>query len=74
VRVLMIEDEKRMALLLQKALQEKNHSAVTAFTGNDGLSTAQESNFDVIVLDLILPGRSRGCRALRCCRTESLLS
>jgi DNA-binding response OmpR family regulator len=45
-----------MALLLKKALEEKNHSAVTAFTGNDGLSTAQESNFDVIVLDLMLPG------------------
>jgi DNA-binding response OmpR family regulator len=56
VRVLIIEDEKRMALLLKKALEEKNHSAVTAFTGNDGLSTAQESNFDVIVLDLMLPG------------------
>jgi DNA-binding response OmpR family regulator len=56
VRALIIEDEKRMALLLKKALEEKNHSAVTAFTGNDGLSTAQESNFDVIVLDLMLPG------------------
>jgi DNA-binding response OmpR family regulator len=54
VRALIIEDEKRMALLLKKALEEKNHSAVTAFTGNDGLSTAQESNFDVIVLDLML--------------------
>lgn len=56
MRALIIEDEKRMALLLKKALEEKNHSAVTAFTGNDGLSTAQESNFDVIVLDLMLPG------------------
>jgi DNA-binding response OmpR family regulator len=45
-----------MALLLKKALEEKNHSAVTAFTGDDGLITAQESNFDVIVLDLLLPG------------------
>lgn len=56
MRVLIIEDEKRMALLLKKALEEKNHLAVTAFTGNDGLSTALESNFDVIVLDLMLPG------------------
>jgi len=56
VRVLIIEDEKRMALLLKKALEEKNHSAVTAFTGPDGLSAAQEGNFDAIVLDLMLPG------------------
>jgi two-component system response regulator MprA len=56
VRVLIIEDEKRMALLLKKALEEKNHSALTAFTGPDGLSAAQESNFDAIVLDLMLPG------------------
>ncbi len=45
-----------MALLLKKALEEKNHSAVTAFTGPDGLFAAQQSNFDVIVLDLMLPG------------------
>jgi DNA-binding response OmpR family regulator len=56
MRVLIIEDEKRMALLLKKALEEKNHSAVTAFNGQEGLSTAQESNFDAIVLDLMLPG------------------
>ena len=58
-----------MALLLKKALEEKNHSAFTAFTGLDGLSAAQESNFDAIVLDLMLPGldgfelirKLRGC-------------
>src|ERR1700752_2912380 len=56
MRVLIIEDEKRMALLLKKALEEKNHSASTAFTGPDGLSAAQVGNFDAIVLDLMLPG------------------
>jgi DNA-binding response OmpR family regulator len=56
LRVLIVEDEKRMALLLKKALEEKNHLAVTAFTGPDGLFAAQQNNFDAIVLDLMLPG------------------
>jgi len=56
MRVLIVEDEKRMALLLKKALEEKNHSAVTAFAGQDGLFAAQQNDFDVIVLDLMLPG------------------
>jgi DNA-binding response OmpR family regulator len=45
-----------MALLLKKALEEKNHSAVAVFTGDDGLFAAQQNTFDVIVLDLMLPG------------------
>jgi DNA-binding response OmpR family regulator len=56
MRFLVIEDEKRMALLLKKALEEKNHSVVTAFAGEEGLFAAQQGGFDAIVLDLMLPG------------------
>jgi DNA-binding response OmpR family regulator len=58
MRFLIIEDEKRMALLLKKALEEKNHSVVLVFAGDEGLLTAQQGGFDAIVLDLMLPGRN----------------
>ena len=55
MRVLIVEDEKRMAHLLKKSLEEKSHSVVLAFTGQDGLTEAQNQDFDAIVLDLMLP-------------------
>lgn len=55
MRFLIIEDEKRMALLLKKALEEKNHSVTVAFAGDEGLFVAQQGGFDAIVLDLMLP-------------------
>ncbi len=56
LRFLIVEDEKRMAQLLQKVLEEKNHTVVVASTGPDGLSAAQSEDFDAIVLDIMLPG------------------
>ncbi|HEY1946035.1 MAG TPA: response regulator transcription factor [Bryobacteraceae bacterium] len=55
LRFLIIEDEKRMALLLKKALEEKNHSVIVAFAGDEGLFAAKQGAFDAIVLDLMLP-------------------
>jgi two-component system copper resistance phosphate regulon response regulator CusR len=45
-----------MALLLTRALQEQECSVQTAFTGPDGLRLARSSVFDVITLDVMLPG------------------
>jgi DNA-binding response OmpR family regulator len=45
-----------MAQLLQKLLEEKNHSVVVCSSGPDGLVAAQSGDFDAIVLDIMLPG------------------
>lgn len=42
--------------MLKKSLEEKGHSAVLAFDGLLGLSYAEEGDFDVMVLDIMLPG------------------
>lgn len=44
-----------MALLLRKALEEKNHFVVVALAGDEGLFAARQGGFDAIVLDLMLP-------------------
>ncbi len=56
MRVLIVEDEKRMAALLKKGLEEENHSATLAHDGPAGLEMAELYEFDAIVLDIMLPG------------------
>lgn len=56
MRVLIVEDEKGMAELLKKGLEEENHRVTLAFDGREALEFAELYEFDVIVLDLMLPG------------------
>ncbi len=56
MRVLVVEDERRMADLLRTGLTEEGHSVAVASTGPDGLALAEAEDFDVIVLDVLLPG------------------
>ena len=56
MRVLIVEDEKKLADLLKKGLDEDGHIATVAHTGVDGLECAQASRFDAVVLDVMLPG------------------
>lgn len=56
MRVLVIEDDAAMAGLLQKGLQEENHVASVASDGRGGLELAENYQFDVIILDWMLPG------------------
>jgi two-component system, OmpR family, copper resistance phosphate regulon response regulator CusR len=57
VRVLIVEDERKLAQVLVNALESEHYDVVTAATGDDGLTRATIEAFDVIVLDLMLPGR-----------------
>jgi DNA-binding response OmpR family regulator len=55
MRVLIIEDDRSMAGLLQKGLEEENQVVSVAFDGQAGLDIAKSYEFDVIVLDWMLP-------------------
>jgi DNA-binding response OmpR family regulator len=55
MRVLIVEDERAMAELLKKGLEEENHRAALAFDGVQALELARTYEFDAIVLDLMLP-------------------
>jgi len=56
MRVFVIEDDRRMAALLQQVLREDGHQAVVAHNGSEGIAIMLDSEFDVIVLDVMLPG------------------
>jgi DNA-binding response OmpR family regulator len=56
MRILIVEDDKRLARQLKKGLDEHSHSASLALDGREGLEAAQQGGFDVLVLDVMLPG------------------
>jgi DNA-binding response OmpR family regulator len=58
VRILVVEDERKLAQVLESALQAEHYDVVVAATGEDGFFRANAESFDLIVLDLMLPGRS----------------
>ena len=67
MRVLVVEDEARMAGLLKRALQEEGHAVDVAADGQEGLWLATENAYAAIVLDVMLPGLDGFgvCRRLR---------
>lgn len=67
MRILIIEDEAKMRDLLRDGLREHGHAVVTAADGLDGVTLAGEHRFDIILLDLMLPGLD-GWRVMRLLR------
>ena len=67
MRVLVVEDEVRMAALIRRGLEEDGYAVDVATNGPDGLWQAGEFVYDAIVLDVMLPGRDgfEVCRELR---------
>jgi len=55
MRVLIVEDEHRIANSIKKGLEQERYAVDTAYTGNDGFDLASTEEYDVIVLDLMLP-------------------
>jgi two-component system copper resistance phosphate regulon response regulator CusR len=57
VKILIIEDEAKTAAYLQKGLSEEGFVADTAATGDEGYKLASGNPYDLIILDVMLPGR-----------------
>ncbi|HLX72324.1 MAG TPA: response regulator transcription factor [Verrucomicrobiae bacterium] len=64
MRVLVVEDEKKTASFIRKALQAEGFAVDLCDNGNDALAAATTTSFDGIVLDIMLPGRD-GLSVLR---------
>ena len=56
MRILVVEDEPRMAELLRQGLTEEGHAVVVCLDGREGLSFAESEPFDLLLLDVMLPG------------------
>jgi len=58
VRILVVEDERKLAQVLASALRAEHYDVVLAATGEDGFLRANAESFDLVLLDIMLPGRS----------------
>ncbi len=56
MRLLVVEDEKKLATSLRRGLEADGFAVDVALNGTDGLWMAQENDYDAIVLDIMLPG------------------
>ncbi len=67
MRLLLVEDDKKIAKTLQRGLQEEYYSVDVSHDGKEGLYLATTNEYDVILLDLMLPSMDgvNLCKALR---------
>jgi heavy metal response regulator len=55
MRILIVEDEKKVAAFIKKGLEEETYAVDAAYDGEEGLFLAQENQYDLVILDLMLP-------------------
>jgi DNA-binding response OmpR family regulator len=73
VRLLVIEDEPKVGQALREGLQAEGYEVVLVATGEDGFFLASNRDFDLIVLDVMLPGRD-GLEVLAALRKQSIFT
>ena len=56
MRLLLVEDEQKIAAFIQKGLNENGYELTVAYDGRSGLSVALQGEYDLIILDIMLPG------------------
>lgn len=73
MRILVVEDELRLATLLRRSLTEEGHAVDLAPTGEEALDWVAIAEYDAIILDIMLPGMDglSACRALRKRRVQT---
>src|SRR5271170_6006217 len=71
MRILVVEDEGKLAQALQEGLQTEHYTVVLAHTGEEGFYLAQTESFDLVILDVMLPVRS-GIEVLAALRKQGL--
>ncbi len=57
MRILVVEDEPKLATAVKQGLEANEHTVSTAHTGEEGFFLAQTQSFDLLILDIMLPGR-----------------
>ena len=69
--VLLIEDDAEVAALLKDALEEHGHTLEHVTTAREGLFVAASTNFDIVILDRMLPGGVDGIRIVETLRNQN---
>ncbi len=67
MHILVVEDEQRLAALVRRVLVEERHAVDVAYDGDTGLDLADSDTYDLVILDVMLPGMDgfEVCRQMR---------
>jgi DNA-binding response OmpR family regulator len=73
MNLLLVDDDQELTFLLKMELEDLGHHVDTAFNGFDGKTLGLKNHYDVIILDLMLPGMNGHhiCKELRKCKVET---
>ena len=71
MRILLVEDEKDLADIVKKGLEEESYSVDVCYDGEEGLFMASEVSYDVIILDILLP-KVDGIKILETIREKNI--
>ena len=72
MKILIIEDESRVASFIKEGLEEKSYKTVVAYDGITGEEAAMKDDISLVILDLIIPGKSGidVCRSIKAVRPD----
>ncbi|SRR6266496_4084482 len=70
MRILIIEDEHKIANAIKRGLEQLSYAIDVAYDSDDGLAMARATDYDLIILDRMLPGSIDGIKLLRALRAE----
>src|SRR3982074_3241093 len=73
MRLLIVEDERKLARLLSGLLEDENHTVELAYDGEEGLEFVRAGEYDLIILDVMLPRSAalEGGRQIRAKRIQT---
>ena len=71
MRILIVEDEKKVAAFIKKGLEEETYAVDVAMDGEEGLHHGEQNQYDLIILDLMLP-KINGLEILSILRSKKI--
>jgi two-component system, OmpR family, response regulator len=72
MRILVVEDEHKIARALKKALEQEHYAVDVSYDGDDGYAMATTEPYDVMVIDRMLPGEYTGIDIVKALREKSI--
>jgi len=72
MKVLIVEDEHKIANAVKRGLEQEGYAVDISYDGDEGLATARTGEYDVIVLDRMLPGKLEGLEICKTLRAEDI--
>lgn len=74
MRILVVEDEQKLANSIKRGLQQHSYAVDTAFDSDNGLSLAMSEPYDLIILDRMLPGSMEGVGIIQKIRENEIMT